>query len=120
MFWKLYGCFLMNYSEKLKDPRWQKKRLQILERDNFTCRNCNKDDIELVVHHLKYFRGREPWEYADKYLITLCTFCHKAEKYLSKENITTWLIIFENDFYSKIICFLKMAMRKITRKIQTW
>ena len=26
-----------DYSEKLKDPRLQKKRLQILERDNWTC-----------------------------------------------------------------------------------
>jgi hypothetical protein len=25
------------YSEKLRDPRWQKKRLQIFERDEFMC-----------------------------------------------------------------------------------
>jgi hypothetical protein len=25
------------YSDKLKDPRWQKKRLQIMERDNWCC-----------------------------------------------------------------------------------
>ena len=30
----------MGYSEKLKDPRWQKKRLEILERDNFRCQYC--------------------------------------------------------------------------------
>jgi hypothetical protein len=25
------------YSKKLKHPRWQKKRLEILDRDKFTC-----------------------------------------------------------------------------------
>ena len=28
------------YTELLKDPRWQKKRLEIYERDNFTCNQC--------------------------------------------------------------------------------
>ena len=26
----------MSYSDKLKDPRWQRKRLEIFERDNWT------------------------------------------------------------------------------------
>lgn len=31
----------MTYSQKLRDPRWQKKRLEILERDSFTCQHCH-------------------------------------------------------------------------------
>lgn len=31
----------MTYAEKLKDPRWQKKRLRILERDAFACHMQN-------------------------------------------------------------------------------
>lgn len=65
----------MTYSEKLRDPRWQKKRLKILERDNFTCRYCNDTETELQVHHKKY--NGEPWDAKKKHLITLCKHCHK-------------------------------------------
>ena len=42
----------MTYSEKLSDPRWQKKRLLILERDNFSCVKCQADDVQLQIHRL--------------------------------------------------------------------
>lgn len=64
----------MTYSEKIKDPRWQKKRLEILGRDNFTCKLCNDDTTELHVHHLAY-KG-EPWEQSNDRLVTLCKNCH--------------------------------------------
>lgn len=66
----------MNYSEKLKDPRWQKKRLKILERDKFTCTSCTDKENQLHVHHIKYIFGNEIWDYDDKLLITLCADCH--------------------------------------------
>lgn len=40
-----------SYSEKLLDPRWQKKRLEILARDNWTCQRCGAVNCELHVHH---------------------------------------------------------------------
>lgn len=64
------------YSEKLKDPRWQKKRLKILERDNFTCKLCGDNKTTLHIHHFKYINGNDPWEYDDKDLVTLCKNCH--------------------------------------------
>lgn len=66
----------MSYAEKLKDPRWQKKRLKILERDDFTCQNCADKTKTLHVHHLKY--DGEPWEIDSHYLVTLCESCHKT------------------------------------------
>lgn len=68
---------MSTYSEKLRDPRWQKKRLEIMQRDGFKCQNCNANDITLNVHHACYLKGREPWEYDDDILITLCEECHK-------------------------------------------
>lgn len=68
------------YSDLLKNPNWQKKRLEILNRDNFTCVHCGKgikDDTTLHIHHLKYIRGRLPWEYDNNNFITLCNDCHK-------------------------------------------
>ncbi len=69
----------MTYSEKLRDPRWQKKRLEIFERDDFCCRYCFCDDKTLHVHHLLYHKDREPWEYENDCLITACEDCHKVE-----------------------------------------
>jgi len=52
----------LTYSEKLKDPRWQKKRLEILSRDKFTCQLCSDKETELHIHHNEYFPGKKPWE----------------------------------------------------------
>jgi len=68
----------MNYSEKLKDPRWQKKRLEILERDKWTCRACGETEKTLHVHHIFYLPKREPWEIPNGFLITFCEGCHKS------------------------------------------
>lgn len=68
----------MTYAEKLKDPRWQKKRLEILQRDEFECQfgyACPKE-IELHVHHKQYVRGRDPWDYPPDNFITVCAKCH--------------------------------------------
>ena len=67
----------MNYSDKLKDPRWQKKRLKILERDDFTCRVCGSDTKTLNIHHVAYVTVFEPWDCPDGFLLTLCDDCHK-------------------------------------------
>jgi hypothetical protein len=71
------------YSEKLKDPRWQKKRLEIFERDKWTCvscdRNCLEHKLTVHVHHIRYINGLEPWEYQDSMLVTYCELCHNTE-----------------------------------------
>lgn len=69
------------YAEMLKDPRWQKKRLQILERDNWTCRDTGKTDEQLQVHHCWYAKG-PPWETPDEYLLTLCKSAHERRQAL--------------------------------------
>lgn len=75
----------MEYTEILKDPRWQKKRLKIMERDEFTCRHCLSSDKTLHVHHIKYYGN--PWEIDDKFLITLCDDCHEYEEELKSFDI---------------------------------
>lgn len=66
------------YLEKLRDPRWQKKRLQILDRDLWRCRKCADGSKTLHVHHQFYKDGAEPWEYEDFALVTLCSDCHES------------------------------------------
>lgn len=66
----------MTYAEKLKSPKWQKRRLEILERDKFTCKKCGDTETTLHVHHLSYHG--EPWEAPNSELDTLCEHCHEA------------------------------------------
>lgn len=66
----------MTYSEKLKDPRWQKKRLKVLERDDFTCQVCGDDKKTLHVHHKKY-SAKNPYDEPMQNLLTLCCYCHQ-------------------------------------------
>lgn len=65
-----------SYSEKLRDPRWQRKRLEVMDRDRFRCRRCECSSKTLNVHHLIYRKGAEPWDYPSDHLLTLCEECH--------------------------------------------
>ena len=67
------------YYQKLKDPRWQIKRLEIMKRDGFMCRLCYDNKSTLNVHHCFYEYGNDPWDYPTESLLTLCEPCHKAE-----------------------------------------
>jgi hypothetical protein len=82
------------YSEKLRDPRWQKMRLQIMERDGFACQFCRSTEKTLNIHHKIYDKKREPWEYDGSALVTCCEACH-TELEVAKWN--AGLIIGDND-----------------------
>lgn len=69
----------MTYAEKLQDPRWQKKRLKILNRDKWTCRYCSDKKTTLHVHHLTY--NGEPYKTKESDLITYCKFCHRLHEW---------------------------------------
>lgn len=65
---------MKTYAEKLKDPRWQKKRLKILERDNWKCVVTGDSTETLHVHHRRYFG--QPWDAPDEELETVCERVH--------------------------------------------
>jgi len=68
------------YQEGLEDPRL---RVQILKRDNQSCRICGKQE-GLQVHHRQYHRYKStgewshPWEYHPVLLLTVCDRCHAS------------------------------------------
>ena len=68
------------YFKKYKDPRWQKLRLQILEREGFKCQACGRSNETLHIHHLWYEFDKEPWEANPRLLECLCVTCHAARK----------------------------------------
>ena len=75
----------MKYADKLKDPKWQKKRLEIFERDGWKCTQCQSSTKTLMVHHLEYRNACEPWDYPNECLSTYCEDCHKVDHKLIPE-----------------------------------
>lgn len=67
----------MTYFQQIKHPNWQRKRLEVLEENNFECINCGAKDQELHVHHPYYRKGAMVWEYESSELQCLCHKCHK-------------------------------------------
>ncbi len=69
-----------SYSKLLRDPRWQRRRLEIQDRDKWACRRCSSTTKTFNVHHLYYESGMKPWEYPEWSLVTLCEDCHADEE----------------------------------------
>ena len=74
----------MKYADKLKDPRWQKRRLEIMQRDYFTCQWCGANDKTLTVHHWHYGKV-DPWDVPATLLITLCLEDHERADRIRKD-----------------------------------
>jgi len=69
-----------SYKEQYKDSRWQKKRLEIMRRDNWRCQSCGAsgEGTTLNVHHAYYVKRKAPWDYGDAMLVTWCEPCHAS------------------------------------------
>jgi hypothetical protein len=94
---------IKTYAEKLRDPRWQRKRLEIMSRDDFKCQRCQTKTNTLNVHHRAYLKNRDPWDYQDHMLTTLCQPCHERteanlrlvlDQIASNEVLLNWVELF--------------------------
>ena len=95
------------YSNYWKDPRWQRFRLKVLEKDGFKCTNCGDAKSELHAHHLYYISKRKPWEYPEECVLTLCDDCHKVTHEVPSE-ILEWEIslgVFTRAYHGNTIGF---------------
>lgn len=116
------------YSKKLKDPRWQKKRLEILERDDWSCQKCSDTESTLVVHHRRYIYGKDPWDYPNYMLVTLCESCHETERETRQEYEDMLLEIlkekfFADDLYSLTCGFCNVKLKypsEVFSNIMEW
>lgn len=68
----------MKYNELLKTESWQRKRTEVLERDNYCCTKCG-DKGNLNVHHIHYVQGFNPVHQPICTMESLCFICHKKE-----------------------------------------
>lgn len=108
-----------SYQELLQHPKWQKKRLEILERDEYTCQLCQDTETQLQIHHLEYSYGINPWEYSNDKLITYCAICHALEEFLKKEftNLKIALIFYKKNQGDSILieCYLHQPFTSMDR-----
>jgi hypothetical protein len=83
-----------NFFLQYKNPLWQRKRLEIMKRDDFACQSCGDTETTLNVHHTSpYRKNTKIWEYENDELITLCANCHQE---ISEYIDTCKLIITSN------------------------
>lgn len=71
-----------SYSNKLLDPRWQRKASIVKERAANKCQDCEKPG-KLEAHHCYYLSMREkyePWEYPLSAFRALCPDCHASRE----------------------------------------
>lgn len=66
------------YSEKLRDPRWQKMRLEVLEAKGWICEKCRDTTTEFHIHHIEYSSTGNPWDADPELLCVLCKHCHSV------------------------------------------
>jgi hypothetical protein len=66
----------ISFSEQYNHPNWQRKRLEVMERDEFKCMTCGNKQKLLHVHHNTY-DGKYLWECRMQSMITLCVDCHE-------------------------------------------
>jgi hypothetical protein len=84
------------YSAQIKSPLWQKKRLEIMERDGWQCQSCGGTGKELQVHHLSYVKDADIWDYDNSKLTTICIDCHNEITKIKKD---IYSLINENSFF---------------------
>lgn len=103
------------YSEKLLDPRWQKKRLEVFNRDKWTCLHCGDTTTTLNAHHLEYSTSGNPWDTPIESLQTLCVECHYIVEFLKpfilgidriiKDVTTIWVLCTLKNNEGEVVVF---------------
>lgn len=104
----------MTYKEKLKDPKWQKKRLHILDDRDWKCERCSNDEKTLHVHHRIYLKGVDPWEYEDEVFTVLCEDCHEFESLYMDNFLQTLCTVLKTKFLAADIITLCDAFQKLS------
>lgn len=81
--------------------RWKEFRQEVVDLDGNRCSHCGRSRKShpgtiLQVHHKRYVKGREPWDYAASDCETLCKACH-AREHGKIPPVEGWVIASEMD-----------------------
>jgi 5-methylcytosine-specific restriction endonuclease McrA len=106
-----------SYWQLLRDPRWQRMRLEVMERANFECEICGGADDTLNVHHKIYRKGAAPWEYQAHELQCLCEGCHETFHDLS-QILKETLAAFEISTFERVLGYARGL--RLLEDVQPW
>jgi hypothetical protein len=67
------------YKKQYRNKKWNLFAEKVKNRDDYKCIKCNREDVILQVHHLKYKSGLNIWDYPLSDCVTLCKGCHANE-----------------------------------------
>ena len=77
---------MTSFAAKFKDPRWLRRREEIIAAADYQCQDCGATDTDALDVHICYFeQGREPWEYPDEAYRCVCTEDRAIRRPLEKE-----------------------------------
>ncbi len=71
-----------NVRKFYKSTAWERKRKQVLKRDNWECQKCKDEggySRATTVHHIKHLTDRPDLALTDSNLVSLCSACHNEE-----------------------------------------
>lgn len=89
---------MKTYTEKLKTREWWNFKMAYHQRrisehplgKDMWCDGCgNRGPFD--VHHRRYMRGLDPWEYDDDDLALLCRACHD-QTHATADDLYSWII----------------------------
>jgi hypothetical protein len=101
------------YPNKLRDPRWQRMRLEIMSRDEFRCQRCLDSKSTLHVHHRYYLANKDPWDYPLEALVTLCEGCHEFETKYRREDERLLIRAMQERFFAEQVSTLANAFGRM-------
>ena len=114
---------MATYAEKLRDPRWQRRRLERLASKAWTCQDCGDQSRELHVHHAFYEPRRDPWDYPDRALLVLCNGCH-ISRHMHQKNILEFIGQLEPEKVLAVEWFIAglfgIDVEQAERKVEHW
>ena len=96
---------MKDYKSQYMHPKWQKRRLEMLEAAGFMCQCCESTEDTLHVHHKRYIKGRDIWDYDDDQLEVLCADCHKYEHF-QKDELANLLEKLDSSQMADVICIV--------------
>ena len=103
----------MSYKEQYLDPRWQKKRLEVLDRDEWCCQRCYDNESTLHVHHRYYIKKTAIWDYPLEAFLTLCEECHEYETTTRKASEESLLFALRKKFLSAEVDFIAIEIHNM-------
>ena len=96
---------MKDYKSQYLHPKWQKRRLEMLESADYQCQSCEDTEKTLHVHHKRYIKGRDVWDYADDDLEVLCVDCHKHEHW-QKDELNKMIATMCSQEVAELLCII--------------